>query len=33
MTEMTERSEGMATERPLGSRASMGPGGAAPEEK
>src|SRR4051812_2795628 len=29
---MSERSEVMATERPPGSRALMGPGGAAPSE-
>lgn len=28
---MTERSEGMPAERPLGSRTAMGRGGVAPE--
>jgi hypothetical protein len=30
---MTERSEGMPDERPLGSRTEMGRGGAVPENR
>ena len=30
---MTERSEGMPDERPLGRRTAMGTGGAAPEDQ